>query len=291
MAGSERLAAVVIRWRWAILGGWLALAAAMVPLAGSIEDRLTVAARVPRSESAALDETLATRFDTPFARWLAVVMTGVPAPTTDSGRALLERATRLVAAQHGITRTFSYLGAPDTLFVGSHGRGQLFVAGLDSELGRPERILPSLREATAQLQHELRVTYPAATVRWTGEVALNADLRQASALAAQRAERRALPLTLVVLVIAFGALAAAVLPLAGAAVAVVVTLGMATVHRASERRLHARPRARHRLRAPGDGPVPRRPRDGLLGASRRDTLRGANCPDHHVVRRDGGHRL
>jgi RND superfamily putative drug exporter len=198
----------------------------MVPLAGSIEERLTVAARVPRSESAALDEALATRYGTPFAKWLAVVMTGVPAPTTDTGREVLERTTRLVSSLPGVTRTFSYLDTPDTLFLGSAGHGQFFVAGLHSELDRPERALPALRDATRQLERELRLTYPAATVRWTGEVALNADLREASAVAASRAERRALPLTLAVLLIAFGALAAALLPLAGAAIAVVVTLGI-----------------------------------------------------------------
>ena len=210
-----------------MLAAWLVLAAAMVPLAGSIEDRLTVAARVPHSESAALDTVLATRYDTPFARWLVVVMTGVPEPTTDRGREVLQRATRLVDALPGVTRTFSYLDAPDTLFVGSGG--QFLVAGLDPELVRPERILPSFRNATTQLERELRLTYPAATVRWTGEIALNADLRQASTVAAERGEQRALPLTLAVLVVAFGALAAALLPLAGAAVAVVVTLGIAAV--------------------------------------------------------------
>lgn len=201
----------------------------MAPLASSIEERLTVAARVPRSESATLDEALAMRYDTPFARWLAVVMTGVPAPTADSGRAVLERATRLVAALPGVTRTFSYLDSPDTLFTGPGGSGQLFVVGLDSELDRPERILPSLRVATTRLERDLRVTYAEATVRWTGEVALNADLREASGLAAERAERRALPLTLVVLLLAFGALAAALLPLAGAAIAVIVTLGIVAI--------------------------------------------------------------
>ncbi len=227
MAGSDRLAAAVVRWRWPILAAWLALAAGLLPFARAIEERLTVAARVPRSESAALDEALATRYDTPFARWLAVVMTGVPAPTAGTGHTILERATALVSSLPGVTRTVSYLDTPDTLFIGSNG--QFFIAGLESELDRPERALPSLRAATRQLEHELRLTYPEATIRWTGEAALNADLREASALAATRAERRALPLTLAVLLIAFGALAAALLPLVGAAIAVIVTLGIVAV--------------------------------------------------------------
>ena len=44
---------------------------------------------------------------------------------------------------------------------------------------------------------------------WTGELALTTDLRRVSADDANRAERRVLPLTLALLVVAFGGLAAA----------------------------------------------------------------------------------
>jgi RND superfamily putative drug exporter len=226
MAGSERLAAALVRWRWPVVGGWLLVVSALLPLAATIEHRLTVAARVEGSESAAVEETLATRFGSPFARWVVLVLTGVPGPDTRAGRATLEGAVRAIGAHPHVTRTFSYLDEADSVFVGARGNGTFLVVGLDHAAERPERMLPALREASARLERQLRIDYPEATARWTGEVALNADLREASAAAAATAERRALPLTLAVLLVAFGAMAAAVLPLLAAAVAVAATLGI-----------------------------------------------------------------
>ena len=226
MAGSERFGAAIVRWRWAVVLGWLLVGAALLPLATAIETRLTVAARVEHSESAAVEDVLDARFHSPFARWVALVIAGVPTPNTAAGRAVLEQTTEIVRAQPSVTRTFSHLDDPDSLFAGATGEGTFVVVGLDPDVSRPERLLPGLRTATAALERELRGRHPTATLRWTGEIALNADLRVASAAAAARAERRALPLTLVVLLVAFGAIAAAMVPLIAAMAAVVVTLGM-----------------------------------------------------------------
>ena len=226
MAGSERLARAIVRWRWAVVVAWVLLGAVLIPLATTIENRLTVAARVDHSESAALEDVLDTRFHSPFARWVALVIAGVPTPNTPTGRAVLERTVDIVRVQPSVTRTFSYLDDPDSLFTGATGDGTFVVVGLDPDVSRPERLLPGLRAATADLERNLRRHYPTATLRWTGEIALNADLRVASAAAAAGAERRALPLTLGVLLVAFGAIAAAILPLVAAVVAVVVTLGV-----------------------------------------------------------------
>jgi putative drug exporter of the RND superfamily len=226
MAGFERLAAGVVRGRWYVLGGWLVAVAALTPLASSVEDRLTVAARVTGSESAAVEEVLADRFDSPFARWAVLVLGGVPAPDTPEGRAVLEVVVRVLNDHPQVTRTFSYLDEADSLFAGAAAVGTFVVAGLDQSSERPERMLPQLREASAEVERTIRERYPEATARWTGEIALNADLREASAKAAQGAERRALPLTLVVLLVAFGALAAAMVPVLSAAVAVGATLGL-----------------------------------------------------------------
>jgi putative drug exporter of the RND superfamily len=229
MAGSERLARAVVRWRWAIVVAWVLIGTALLPLTTTIENRLTVAARVDDSESAAVEDALDTRFHAPFARWVALVIAGVPTPNTPAGRAALARTVEIVRAQTSVTRTFSYLDDPDSLFAGASGEGTVVVVGLDPAVSRPERLLPGLREGTAALERELRRRHPTATLRWTGEIALNADLRLASAAAAAGAERRALPLTLAVLLVAFGAVAAAILPLVAAVIAVVVTLGVVAV--------------------------------------------------------------
>ena len=219
----------VVRRRWLVVGGWLLAFAVLLPFVRTLENRLTVAARVPGSESEAVEEVLATRFGSPFARWAVLVLAGIPGPHTLDGRAMLTQVARGLTDHPQVTRTFSYLDDPDSLFVGAGGVGTFVIVGLARAEDRPERLLPALREASARLETEIRRHHPDATLRWTGEAALNADLRAASAAAAQGAERRALPLTLVVLLVAFGAVAAALLPLLAAAVAVVVTLGAAAV--------------------------------------------------------------
>jgi RND superfamily putative drug exporter len=226
MVGSDRLAARLIRFRWPIVVAWLILLIALLPFASRIEERLTVAARVTNSESAAVDDLLATRFRSPFARWIALVVTGVPGPKTAEGREVLRLVVESARSHPHVTRTFSYLDDPDSLFLGAQTDGTFLIVGLDPDVDRLERLLPRLRQTTTQLERELRLRFPKVTLRWTGEVALNADLREASAAAAASAERAALPLTLSVLLVAFGALSAAMLPLAAAAAAVGITLGI-----------------------------------------------------------------
>lgn len=229
MAGFERVAAAVVRRRGLVVGSWLLTVGGLLPFARTIETRLTVAARVTGSESAAVEEVLATRFGSPFARWAVLVLTGIPGPDTPQGRGVLAGIVRTLSDHPHVTRTFSYLDDADSLFVGVGGTGTFLVVGLERTDDRADRMLPALRQASAKLERDLRLRHPNATVRWTGEVALNADLREASAAAAEGAERRALPLTLAVLLVAFGALAAAMLPLVAAAIAVGTTLGLAAV--------------------------------------------------------------
>jgi uncharacterized membrane protein YdfJ with MMPL/SSD domain len=130
MAGSERLGTAVVRWRWIIVAGWVILVGALLPFAGTIEHRLTVAARVANSESAAVEDVLAQRFGSPFARWLALVVSGVPAPDTPEGRIVLVRAVRMANAHPHVTRAISYLDEPDSLFVGAGSGGTFLIVGL-----------------------------------------------------------------------------------------------------------------------------------------------------------------
>src|SRR5207237_1106907 len=67
------------------------------------------------------------------------------------------------------------------------------------------------------------------TLRWTGSAPANFDIRSASAAQGRRAEASALPVTLALLVLAFGALTAAVLPILGGALAIVIAFGAAAL--------------------------------------------------------------
>ena len=63
----------------------------------------------------------------------------------------------------------------------------------------------------------------------TGNPALDYDVRTISAEDTERSERRILPLTLVVLVVAFGALVAAMLPVVVGVLAITIALGLVTI--------------------------------------------------------------
>jgi RND superfamily putative drug exporter len=226
--GRPTIAEIVVsRRRW-IVAAWLVLAAVVLPHAIGAEKRLDVSARVSGSESARVGSLLATHFQSAFPTYAVLVVTGGADPTTPAGRLLLSRLRDKVSAMPFVARTFSYLDAPDSLLIGPGGETYLLV-GLEPGSRRPDDVVPVLRRETATAVDAERRDYPALQLRWTGEVALNYDLRKASASDAQTAERRALPLTLVLLVLAFGAVAAALLPLIAGAISISLALGGAVL--------------------------------------------------------------
>src|SRR5215213_880136 len=223
---SERLAHFVVerrRWLW---GAWLVVGALILLHAREAKTRLEVAARVRGSQSDSVARLLAERFDSPFARSAVLVVTGVPRPDTPAGAAALRGLVDAAARVPGVTRTLSYLEVPDSAFLGT-GTGTFVVVGLDGRNASGDALVAGLRAGTAAATSALRARYPAAEVTWTGEDALNHDLRLASAQDVSSAERRALPLTLALLLLAFGAVAAATIPLGVGGLAIGLALGAA----------------------------------------------------------------
>ena len=220
------LARRIVRQRRWIALGWTLAAAALLPLAARAERDLEVAARVDGSESAVVEELLDRRFASPFARFAVLIASGVPAPDRPDGERALQAITAALAADSAAAGTFSWLDARDDAFVPSSGRGTFVVVGLGDH-APPDVLIRELRRTSGRLQQELRRTHPDATLRWTGEAALNFDLRAASAADAEAAEARVLPLTLLLLLLAFGAVTAALLPIGAGVLSIIVALGLA----------------------------------------------------------------
>jgi uncharacterized membrane protein YdfJ with MMPL/SSD domain len=102
------------------------------------------------------------------------------------------------------------------------------IVGLAARDEAPDRLIR--RSAPSPiLAAQLRSDYPELTLRWTGETALNVDLRRTSSVDVGAAERRALPLTALLLLVGFGAVAAAVLPVVAGALAIALALGAAAL--------------------------------------------------------------
>jgi RND superfamily putative drug exporter len=227
------LGRAVVRNRGTIALAWIAAVGYLVPAALKLNDRLEVSARILGSESARVEKALTERFESPFATSVLLVVAGAPSPSLDQGRRVLQEVVSAVRAQPSVLRTFSYLDQADAFFLGSGERGTFIVVGLDPAGGRPDRLLPRLREDAALTTARLRERHPGLSLRYTGEVAFNFDLWRLSTEEARVAERRALPVTLFLLVLAFASLTAAVLPLAAGVMAVLLSFGLAGVVAAS----------------------------------------------------------
>ena len=225
-AWLHRLPAGIIRFRWWVIAAWCVAAAVVIPLARNVEDRLEVAARMPSRQAQAVRDELEKRFRSPFTDRVILVAQGIPGPRTREGRAALEAIIGGIRNLPGVAGTLSSIDTNNPLFVGKDG-GFLVIVGLDAGDAPVETLLPRLREKTAELTRELRKKNPQAWLGWTGEAPLNVDLRIASAADARRAEARVLPLSLLLLVFAFGTVVASLLPVAVGVLAIAFSVGVA----------------------------------------------------------------
>ena len=220
-------ARVLVKGRIVIGLAWLAVAALFLPLAGHVAEVLDVSARIPGSESAAVEHALAGPLASSYAHYGVLVVGGIPSPGTPAGDLALRRIVESLWDAPQVAGVFSYLDYPDTLFVAPRGTGTFILVGFAADGPPPDRLLPPLRRLSEGIADSLRAGHPGVSLRWTGETALNVDLRHASSRDVSSTERRALPLTALFLLFAFGALAAALLPVLAGALAIAVTLGAA----------------------------------------------------------------
>lgn len=228
MFSLQSVPALVVKRRRLVVALWALAAAILLPMARGVEGRLDTGARVPGSESARVAELLATKFESPFARYAVLVVRGIPDIASDTALTTLRAIVQATSRNSMVAGTFSLLTSSDSLFIGRDG-GTFVVVGLRQAEANIDSVLPSLRRTTERLLPALRAHHPDAELLWTGELPLTVDLRRVSADDANRAERRVLPLTLALLVVAFGAAAAAVLPVAVGALSIAMTLGCAAL--------------------------------------------------------------
>jgi RND superfamily putative drug exporter len=197
-----------------------------LPYAFRAEESLDVSTRLVGAESTAVEEALATRFHSPLAHPLILVLDGVPSPETAEGLEATDTLVGLLKDVPGVRRTLSYKDTRSPLLVGAHLRGSYLIVGVEPPPGgHVEDLVPSLRKAVAPEAARLRERYPGAALLVTGAPAINYDLWRSSMVEARRAEARSLPLTLGLLLLAFGSLVAAAVPLVVGVSAVTLVLG------------------------------------------------------------------
>jgi RND superfamily putative drug exporter len=197
---------------------------ALVPYSFHVDRSLETAAHIKGSEAERVSQELAEQFRSPLAKRVVLVMRGLPASDSDEGRQVLARIVEEVRKEPGVSGVVSYLNWSDPIFL-AKGGGSFIIIGLARAEPSVEALIPKLRERVKNFRNEIQRRYPAATLEITGETPLNFDLRKTSADEVRDAERLVLPLTLLLLLVAFRSVVAAVLPLGVGLLAISMTLG------------------------------------------------------------------
>jgi RND superfamily putative drug exporter len=234
-------------WRWLVAAAWALCLLAALPYASEVNARLDATARLAGSESAAVTRALRDRFRSPFAELVLLRVAAAPSPLTADGRAMLEQVTHALQATRGAAGVLSYLESEDATFIGKDGSSIVIVGvnaqqgganaqeggvnaqqgPLGAQQGPIDALIPRLQAATDALRLQLRARYPEIAFRWTGEAAVNADIRRESSEETRSAELRVFPITLLLLLIAFRSVISALLPLLCGALTMVIVLGLA----------------------------------------------------------------
>src|SRR5881398_1464930 len=221
----------LIRWRVLVIAAWAALALLFAPRASHVQEVLALRGGASeRTESARATELLKQAFPSPFADYVAIVVRGPVRWTNRRFEVVLD--TLKVAAERRpyVSQVISVRSIGESSFVSKDRRTTFLIAALTPEFTSDisKSVVPDLRSTI----HDALAHAPEADgfdVKLTGFPALDHDVRTISTEDTERGERRALPLTLVVLVVAFGALVAALLPVVVGVLAITIALGLVTV--------------------------------------------------------------
>src|SRR6201993_4394581 len=205
-----------------------AMALALLPYSYKVERRLATCAHIKGGESEKGDLELAQRFQSPYAQRLVLVISGIPDPDSAKGADALGFLTSSLRSVPGVSGAVSSLDWPDPLFTGNTG-GALVIVGVGPHDETVEALVPQLRARADWMEDQLRSQYPDIKLEITGETPLTFDLRKVSADDVKHAEERAMPVTLLLLLLAFGSLLAALLPLGVGVLSISTALGAAAL--------------------------------------------------------------
>ena len=201
---------------------------ALLPFSFHSERHLETATRVEGSDAEKVTRELATRFHSPFVDRVVLVIQGLPAADTLEGEQALSTIAASLKQEPGVSGVVSYTDLRDPIFLGKGG-GTYILIGLSPSEGPVESLVPKLEQRARALSSQLRPQYPQISLELTGEIPLNFDIRKASADEVQRGESLVIPATIILLLLAFGSLVAALIPVAVGQLAIATTLAIAAI--------------------------------------------------------------
>jgi putative drug exporter of the RND superfamily len=216
---------VHVRHFW-LAGVVLAAVLALLPFSFHAERHLETATRINGSEAGKVPRELATRFHSPFVDRVVLVIQGLPPVDSAEGEQVLGTIEKKLQEVPGVSGVVSHLDFRDPIFLGKGG-GTFILVGLAPTEGPVESLVPKLHELESSVENELRGRYPEIKLELTGETPLNFDIRKTSSEDVRHAEGLVIPATLVLLLVAFGSVVAALIPLAVGQLAIASAMAIA----------------------------------------------------------------
>lgn len=220
-------ARLIIRLRWPLIGLWLAVGVLAIPRASHVHEVLRVEGQaVENSDSQRARQMIRESFQQPVLDFFAVTMSGPVAIDSAAYRAILDSLTQQAQSEPYIRQVYSYLTSTDSNLISADRRTTFFIAAVEADHeGNATDLVPAFRQAIHATVD--RISWAGGyDIHVTGGPALDYDLRTVSKLDAERGEEKSLPFTAIVLVLAFGALVAAVLPLVIGMFAITLALAL-----------------------------------------------------------------
>lgn len=222
----------VVRYpRW-ILAAWVVAIALGVVGARHLGDvAIGGEGGVPDSPSWKASHFLRAEFDNPYIDPLVVA---VNAPHLDVDKVpyltWVQAAARALEKLPAVRKVASYADRREARMRSRDGHVTMLLVGLaGTNTNQRQHGVIAVRRTVAELAAGLQRLDPAARIAVTGGAAADLDVNTWSATGGDRAEKRALPLTLAILALAFGTLIAAGLPFLTGLTTTTVSLGLAYV--------------------------------------------------------------
>ncbi|MBP7951652.1 MAG: MMPL family transporter [Verrucomicrobiales bacterium] len=224
------LAGWVCRHRWQVLGAWGVLLAFGVFGTSRLPGLLLGGSgSIAGSDSHRMEQVLQTEFAYPFSRALA---SAVHSPRfqveDDAFQAWLRELEKLLRAAPEVKAVTTWTKQSNAQLRSPDGHGTLVLIGLNAaSREEEERLVPVIRKLVEPIGQSIRKADADASLLVLGAAAITYDLNQASQRDARHTEIVTLPITAIILLIAFGTPLAAGLPLLSGVTSTVVSWGLA----------------------------------------------------------------
>src|SRR5438045_2330083 len=214
-----RLGASMVRWRWVVLGVWLV---ALVVVGGLLAPKAPKALKGggfidPDSESAKAAAIIDSQFNASTFTSAVVVFHSANSTVDDAGfKDQVTRAADNLSRVKNVRSVQTFYSNDNPLLVSDDRHTTFALVPLEGNEGDIQELVPDLRDSLKDIALEHDVT---------GTPAVNNDLQVASEEDLQRSEKFTIPIVIILLLLVFRTVIAALLPLVIAVFSIVLALG------------------------------------------------------------------